>query len=194
MTQQIFRKLRLLSIAQEEPTKSQAVQRPKEEKQDHAKPMTRQCAGDWRARPCHDMGARARKGGRQTSGRARQMGARGMDARARPVGRARYTSARGKRTRSARSARRSIREPLEGSRRIASGREGSRTRAKARARQTHADTRARARAEASRRPARAPDGARRPQTLPEASGQCHERSGMFQIAFADLVRRFRACK
>ena len=89
MTQQIFRKLRLLSIAQEEPTKSQAVQRPKEEEQVHAKPMTRQCAGDWRARPCHDMGARARKGGRQTSGRARQMGARGMDARARPVRRAR---------------------------------------------------------------------------------------------------------
>ena len=45
MTQQIFRKLRLLSIAQKEPTKSQAVQRPKEEEQVHAKPMTRQCAG-----------------------------------------------------------------------------------------------------------------------------------------------------
>ena len=160
MTQQIFRKLRLLSIAQEEPTKSQAVQRPKEEEQVHAKPMTRQGAGDWRARPCHDMGARARKGGRQTSGRARQMGAR-----ARPVGRARYTSARGKRTRSARSARRSIREPLEGSRRIASGREGSRTRAKARARQTHADARARARGSLQKARARA----RRPQTAPDAS-------------------------
>ena len=46
MTQQIFRKLRLLSIAQEEPTKSQVVQRPKEEEPVHAKPMTRQCAGD----------------------------------------------------------------------------------------------------------------------------------------------------
>ena len=74
----------------------------------------------------------------------------------------------------------------------AAGKAREHARRHARARRTQ--TRARARAEASRRPARAPDGPRRPQTLPEASGQCHERSGMFQIAFADLVRRFRACK
>ena len=63
MTQQIFRKLRLLSIAQEEPTKSQAVQRPKEEEQVHAKPMTRQCAGDWRAQGQSDARASVARAG-----------------------------------------------------------------------------------------------------------------------------------
>ena len=59
---------------------------------------------------------------------------------------------------------------------------------------TREHARRRARAEASRRPVRAPDGPRWPQTPPEASEQCHERSGIFQIVFADLVRWFRACK
>ena len=114
-----FAKLKLPSIAQGEPNKSQAVQRPKEEEQVHAKPMTRQCAWD----------SHARKGGRQTGRRARQMGARGKDACARQLD---------------------------------------------------------ARAGRPRRPARAPDDPRWPQTPAEASRQCHEHSRIFQIVFPTL--------
>ena len=142
MTQQIFRKLRLLSIAQGEPTNSQAVQTPKEEKQVHTKPMTRQCAEDKRARPCHGMGAHARKGGRQTDRRARQMGAHAES----------KHGARGEGPGTSRSFQKTRERP----RRL---------------------TKARAR-----------------QTAPKASRQCLERSGIFQIVFADLVRRFMACK